>query len=49
MPLVSGLHARGITMQRVVLNQCFPLYKPDSTTQSLGRGLKCSKIGDALK
>ena len=42
MPLFSGIHARGVTMRRAVLNRCLRLYEPDSTTQGLARGLKCS-------
>ena len=41
MPLVSGIHRRGVTMRRAVLNRCLRLYEPDSTTQ-VSRGLKCS-------
>jgi len=41
MPLFSGIYARALTMRRDV-QRFLRLYEPDSTAQSLVRGLKCS-------
>jgi len=49
MPLFSGIHVRGVTMRRAVLNRGLRLYAVDSTTQSLARGFEVLlKTGDAL-